>query len=223
MPRKRYIPVKENRLFTHDTTYDCINWNDFDTVVDAFDARINEWYLRPIETLLKASVHFGFPVVGLTCLLVDTLSQYFYGKLESSATTFKDFVRANLPSFATPLPQAISVPQILGVDKTIVDFAEALYYGFRCGILHEANVTQYGMIVGQDTAIKSVPSGYTKYVDTRDCPSIILDPRCFVTEVDFFYMDYITNLKDSSAQFDTLRSNFREKFAWNFGIDIGNE
>jgi hypothetical protein len=224
MSTRRYYPVKENRFFTAGQKYSDIDWNSLDAAVEAFDERIQKWYIEPIQHLISASVHFGFPVIGLTCLLIDTLSQYSAGELESSRNKFKKFVQANLSSFSQSLPTPIDVPQPNGSNRSIVDYADVLYSGFRCGILHEANVTPYGVIAsGIPTTTEFHLEGITKYVDNTNCPSIIINPNKLFDEVNSFHQAYIKDLKNKNAQYDDLRIKFKKKFAWSFGIDIGNE
>src|SRR5437899_5800719 len=78
-----YKPVQDKRWFRAEKKYSQINWDDFGQVVREFKGQVEDWYLKPAETLLNASGHYGFAVMALGCLLVDALSQYYYGAQQS--------------------------------------------------------------------------------------------------------------------------------------------
>src|ERR1019366_2899813 len=104
-----YMPVQNARAFRRGKPYDQVNWNDFREVVNEFHGRIDDWYILPTKELVKHNEggHFVFPVMAINCLLIDTLSQYYYGTdrspnetrnsfPESSEAKFKDFLVARL-------------------------------------------------------------------------------------------------------------------------------
>ena len=78
-----YNPVKENRWFRAEKKYSDIKWGDFKEVVAEFTGRIEDWYIKPAETLQKASGHYSFAIMALNCLLIDALSQYYFGAQQS--------------------------------------------------------------------------------------------------------------------------------------------
>jgi hypothetical protein len=78
MPRE-YKPVKNLRFFTHDTGYDAVDWNDENASIQKFKEQLEGWYIQPIESLIAESRHFGFTVIAMTCILIDTLAQYYEG------------------------------------------------------------------------------------------------------------------------------------------------
>lgn len=79
---------------TSDTRYNQVNWNDENAAINKFKEQLEEWYIEPIESLLKDSRHYGFAVVALTCILIDTLAQYYEGKELSREQFFKEFLRS---------------------------------------------------------------------------------------------------------------------------------
>src|SRR5690349_8915463 len=120
-----YNPVKENRWFRAEKKYSDIKWGDFKEVVAEFTGRIQDWYIKPAETLQNASGHYSFAVMALNCLLIDALSQYYYGAqqsptealngcnkpCESSRSKFMDFVKARIPQLAGTFTPAIKTPK----------------------------------------------------------------------------------------------------------------
>src|SRR4051812_19437041 len=124
-------PVQAARMFTFDTRYDQVAWNDFPSVVAAFRQKLEYWYLLP-AIQAKENHHFGFSVLANTCMLIDALSQYEAGVPQSGRQVFKNYLRKHWPAFDTSFAQAIQ----LGGGDSVTDIAEAIY-GIRCGVLHE--------------------------------------------------------------------------------------
>ena len=121
-----YTAKKDRRWFKPGVLYSHIDWSQLNSVVDAFAERLEEWYIKPAEAL-KISGHFAFGAMALNCILIDTLSQYSSGALFSTATTFKDFVRAALPEFRQPLaPPLDHFDPRKGRVKRLNDFADVL-------------------------------------------------------------------------------------------------
>jgi hypothetical protein len=164
----RYKPIKQARLFTKKTRYDQIDWNSWPDVIKRFEQQLRWWYVTPITQLRKRSAHNGFAVVALACVLLDAISQYAAGIEQSDGRAFKDFVRTRLPSHGGKLPVPIRVwDERNGRERQAADFADVLWSGFRCGILHEAHVSLYGRLWGVP-ALFEFASGGTAPTPTRE-------------------------------------------------------
>ena len=76
-----YEPIQNARAFRRGKPYDQVKWNDFREVINEFHGRIDDWYILPTKELIKHTEggHFVFPVMAINCLLIDALSQYYYG------------------------------------------------------------------------------------------------------------------------------------------------
>lgn len=108
--------------------------SDWVTAVTIFDARIRERYINPVDFLIAAETEkravdrrFGFAVLAIDCLLVETLGAFLEG-LENtegdSKATFCKFLTTR-PGFSADFSDAL---------------AKKFYSEFRCGILHQAEV-----------------------------------------------------------------------------------
>lgn len=108
---------------------------DWPVAISIFRARITQRYLKPIDRLVAAERNrpaakrrFGFAVLALDCLLVETLGAFADGLTDTdgcSKAVFCRFLRTNRvfkDHFAAPTQ------------------AERVYNEFRCGILHQAEV-----------------------------------------------------------------------------------
>lgn len=211
-----FKPVLNARYFTATEKYNEIDWNDFPRVVAAFKDRIDEWYIRPMHVLAQSSHNYNFAIMALNCLLLDTLSQYYYGKLKSHRETFKKFARENFPEFKQTLPNPIRINK----DR-LHDGADVLYAGYRCGILHEAHIALYGGIAGANGKVLEIhKSGHVKYDNGADCPSMIIEPYKLTISTEQFFNDYIKQLLDNTQKYIVLKDNFRKKFVASFGVKI---
>jgi hypothetical protein len=86
------------RAFSKGILYKDVDWSDLDQIVDAYQQRIEEWYLAPAREMAKSSWHFAFSVMVIDCLLIDTLSQFMAGIPSSKADQFKDFIKVDCPT-----------------------------------------------------------------------------------------------------------------------------
>jgi hypothetical protein len=221
MPR-RYKPIKTARLFTKSVGYHEIDWNDWPDVIRRFKQQLHWWYISPLRYLKRRKSHSGFTVVALGCVLIDTLSQYCAGIEQSSGDKFREFVRAKLPSSGGPFSTPIRTWNLHGTEVSAKDFADVLWFGYRCGILHEAHAPLYGRLWGVKGLFEYVASGYTVYADTGlPCPTLNLNPGVFADEVIATFNAYIREIKNPANV--ALRANFKRKFIVSYGIDIGTE
>lgn len=213
-----YRPVLTNRIFSPDVLYSAIEWRSLRKVVEAFDRRIREWYVQPARALESTSGHYAFAVMALNCLLIDTLSQFFSGEPESKRSVFISFVRSKLPAFS----QTLSVPIKRPAGRNLDDVAQVLYFGFRCGILHEAHVPLYGAIFGLPTPVQVEAAGNTRYADGSDCPTVVIDPHQLLDALDRVLEQDISDLLSSDSAHNALRAAFKAKFASSFGVDLAS-
>jgi hypothetical protein len=216
-----YEIIKSGRWVAAQIEYDKIDWTSLDAIIDAFHDRLMGWYVEPADALQVASGHFAFPVMALNCILIDTMAQFAKG---AGKTNFTTFVSEKIPEFAPAMPLEIrhwdeTVRARKKPYETLKTFADALYSAFRCGILHEAHVAAYGMVRGGNL-VEQVPTGFTKYQDGTDCPTVIIDPWQLLAKVKGVLSEYIAQLKNRDAANDLLRQMFKTKFTESFGVDI---
>ena len=108
MPTIRFRPVPSARLFNATQHYSEINWASYPTVVKEFNKQLRAWYIAPAKVLMATSGHYSFSALSLTCTLIDTLSQYYYGERESSQRVFIRFCRTQFPELRHRIRPVIS-------------------------------------------------------------------------------------------------------------------
>lgn len=213
--------ARANRYFSKEVRYSQIDWSSLQSIILAYRQRIYDWYLDPARELAK-NVHFAFSVMALNCLLIDTLSQFVSGTDSSTARAFKQFIHEKLPDrYSSRLETPITHDD--GKKKTtLMDIADVIYHGFRCGILHQAHITPYGGVdPGTDEAVRYGLFGLLRYkADGAECPSVILNPLILLDDLQGAFDSYIDELNDRRGHNDRLRENFKAKFSGSFGVDI---
>ena len=124
--------------------------HDWDVAVAIFEDRIKYRYLDAIEVLQKDDTahywehkqrRFGFAMLALDCLLIETLAQ-FYSGLKSSDEA-RETLRLNNTEFYVKFLIEKSFILKSAFDKPA---ALAFYRTIRCGILHQAETKEDSLI-----------------------------------------------------------------------------
>jgi len=165
---------------------------DWDKAVNILSARIQDRYIAPVDFLVTAEQNkppserrFGFTVLAIDCLLVETLGAFVEGLEDTdgiSKKTFCTFVRGR-KQFAT--------------EFATDDLAARFYQQFRCGILHQAETRG-------DSKVWSVGPMLRVNGD-----AITVNRNKFHESIKAEFETYLAELRD--PQNSTLRANFRKK------------
>jgi hypothetical protein len=168
------------------------NSSDWDKAVAILAARIRERYIEPVDFLMAAEEtkpaterRFGFTVLAIDCLLVETLGAFIEGREETDGESKRIF-----RTFLTTRKQFAS-------DFATDDIANQFYKQFRCGILHQAEI-------GGDSKVWSV--GPLLRVNGN---AIIVNRNKFHDCLKEEFQTYLAELRDPKNS--TPRSNFRKK------------
>jgi hypothetical protein len=182
---------------------------DWNTAIEIFEDRINYRYLDAIDALQKNDdVHywkkrqrrFGFSMMALDCLLIETLAQFYGGWKDSLEAQWalkldnKDFYK-------------IFLTQESFVLKSVFDETKALafYRTIRCGILHQAETKNDSIIRFYDD------KDYSKQPFTllKDGKSLRIHWSNFHPLVQSEFKTYIIHLKANDVP--GLRDKFKRK------------
>jgi hypothetical protein len=106
---------------------------DWAKAVSILEARLHDRYIQPVDFLIASEENkpyserrYGFTVLAIDCLLVETLAAFIEGLEDTegeSKRIFRTFLRTQNQFKA---------------DFTTDDIANKFYKQFRCGILHQA-------------------------------------------------------------------------------------
>jgi hypothetical protein len=202
-----------------------IDWTRLDAIVGAFNDRLRWYYLDAAGTLRNNGRQFDHTITAIGCLLIDTLSQFHFGAPSGTRTRFMDFIADYIPGLHAVLPNTIRHQNDPGRGvETVSRYSDALYRGFRCGILHEANISPYGALWSGAAMSDFEPVGLSEYDGTGGlvgaCPTIRINAWLLCDSVRTALDDYCNRLLNPAVVYDLLRNNFKDKFKWSFGVDI---
>lgn len=167
---------------------------DWVTAVQILEGRIHERYIEPIDHLIAAEEHrpaierrFGFTVLAVDCLLIETLGAFREGLEDTEGKS-----KATFCGFLTSRP--------LFSGDFDADLAKRFYKEFRCGILHQAEIggdskvwsvgpliREVGgkLIVNRNKLHESLKAEFQNYLaELRDPANAILRTK-FRTKMDF--------------------------------------
>ncbi len=152
---------------------------DIDTAVNFFRERIEKRYLTPINMLIADPFNYGFTIMAICCLLIDTFYQFEHGvaKSTNNQVNYTDFLRSKL-----------------GDVFDTQEKADRFYADIRCGILHSAQ-TQNGsrLSCDQNTVVIHI-------VDTYNSP-ISVDVVGLANRLEIYFNEYCNRIRyDNTTQ-----------------------
>ena len=143
----------KEKMFAYEVPYDQVDPDKFIDLLNNFKKRIEWWYIKPGEDL-RQSEYSGFTVMGISCIIIDTLCGYRYGidgsttlnrarPGDTTKTNFISFCKEYFPKLKKSLPTGCQSKYQELQGKT---YADVLYESYRCKILHESRIPYYGGI-----------------------------------------------------------------------------
>lgn len=125
--------------------------DDWDRAIEIFEDRIKYRYLDAIEALQQddneyycthGQRRFGFAMMALDCLLIETLAQFYDGLKDSDEARRPPLKLSNTKFYIRFLKEKSFVLKLVFGD----DEAAAFYDTIRCGILHQAETKGHSII-----------------------------------------------------------------------------
>ncbi len=168
--------------------------------VEIFKLRVNSRYLEPIDSIIKAGdgKGEGFSVVALSCMLLEFLAAFYYGKIYVTSDSLVDdfHYKSSSNLYKTFLSKVVPFNKYFSKTQ-----AESFYNYVRCGLLHEARTKHQWVIRNRGR----------KEIIRRD-----EDEGLMVVERDSFYnaliqfVDSYTEILITGSERE-IRSNFIRK------------
>jgi hypothetical protein len=164
---------------------------DWHRAIVIFDARIRGRFLDPVQQLIDSEAalnrydrRFGFAVMAIDCLLVETLQAFVLGLSDTRDRSREMFVSflAVQPSFAPPF-----TPKRAGT----------FFEDFRCGILHQAEIGRHSRVVSEGPLLEI------------EGPALVVNRNAFHHALTTEYIAYLQDLGNPAHE--RLRANFRSK------------
>ena len=150
-------------------------------VLKYFEERIQDYYLKPIKVLVDNEM--AFAAGALECLLIDALSRYAT-TVDVVNTRIKDWCQQNL--------------------KIDADTAKGFYDFFRCGLLHEAHIKEFGQFCFEDYYCPVAVAKVQKFV--------IVNPKHLLTAIEDYVKDFLLTLKSDPAIYSIFIGRLKVDF-----------
>lgn len=216
-------PERHYSLFLKDITSN-IDWTNIEEVIDAFERRIQTWYLDPAEILIDKMPGKEFIITNIGCILVDTLSQFREGAEAHDPKVFKGFTEEHFPDFDESLPKTIPSHLVVASIHEVDTVSEAFYSGFRCGLAHSGTILAFGghsaETNGQLYEVHfepDEPMGYCYDEETEErYPFVVMNPIRLIEEIEEAFREYLSRLRNAGDDSD-LRRHFARKIEYDFG------
>lgn len=152
-------------------------------ILASFPERIESYYLKPVENLVQQKMAFAAGAIEF--LLIDAFSRY------SSQT---DEVGKRIKKWCI---------DYLGLDKNV---AKEFYEYFRCGILHESYVKQFGQF-SFDVAFKKPVQEMQGY--------IVVNPEKLLIVLRQYLVDFVARVGNDTELYqiflERLTSDFKNE------------
>lgn len=170
---------------------------DVNAAIRIFEDQIDSRFLKQIELLDKnpnrrTGVFSGFAIMALDCLLIETLEQFYKGKIRTGQgmdeKSFFDFFQRSSK---------------LKIFFDSQDKATIFYTQIRCGLLHQAQTKKKSTIHIRNEAM-------LQWVNPQNFEEgIKIQRRLFHDEIVDIYNSYVNKLKDPSSL--NLKRKFQRK------------
>ena len=164
---------------------------DWPEAVRILEARIHERFIDPLDHLIAAEEakpiaerRFGFVILAIDCLLVETLGAFIKGRTKTKGES-----EATFCEFLTTRP--------LFKNEFTPDLAARFYDEFRCGILHQAEIRGDSKVWSVGPLLQDNGS------------RIIVNRNKFHDLLKAEFQSYLAELRDPAKE--KLRANFRKK------------
>ncbi len=170
----------------------------WDEAIGIFKARINERYIEPVQVLLNmeevkaaSKRKYGFTILAINCLLVETLWAFKGGLTDTKSKSQKAFTE---------------FLQSEEEFKFTESQAKRFYLDFRCGILHQAEICGQSKVWSVGQLVSNQSNG-----------GLTINRTKFHSRLVACYDRYCNQLADDSEI--NLRKNFITKMNYICRID----
>lgn len=167
---------------------------DWQKAVNVFEQRISARYIEPVDLLLTAENdlpykdrRFGFTVLSIDCLLIETIQSFKEGLVNTKGKSKEVFTRF--------LKESDRFKDYFSTE----DHRDKFYYEFRCGILHQAEVQSSALVysagelytrdngretVNRNAVHRALVYEFREYLDKLRAPESIELREKFKTKMD---------------------------------------
>lgn len=193
------------KYYQKDWTNLNLNANDkpnWDRAIEIFIDRIDGRYFKQIEILEKNNSHSGFVIMSICCLLIETLEQFWKGKIQNShiqnnytskKSVFNFLFRKKSEETSN---DALIYYEFFQRSENLSNFFDTteksniFYSKIRCGLLHQGQTKGKSLIRTKNT------EPLLKWINEYDInQGLIINRKKFVEEIKLVFNKYIEELR----------------------------
>ena len=214
--------INPEKLYTKKVKYKDLTGLPFEQILREFNNRIQDWFINPVDALTSNGEdigHYGFPTTMTCCVLIDLLCQYREGSEHSTEKIYRKYLEHLHGSFNYKLSRpihSVGYKNSLPYEVIITDLAHAFYHGFRCGIIHNAKIMEYGRING-DPKIAPDVIQERKWDNDDTLIEVAVNPSLLFKGLKYKFESYLQEL--GNKENTDLRENFAKKFKQDTDVD----
>lgn len=178
----------------------------YEDLVDVFEDRMQNWFLRPVERLLEMP-HCQTAAVSLLISYFEGITIYFTGK-DSKNKSFK--------FFAEGFSKVFSIKY--GDENASSVIARAIYDQVRCGFAHDGLFRDRVSL--SDVPSKPIIVSFPKNdggLDLSQVESIVINPSELYKSIRIHFEQYMNNLRDGSDE--TMKERFEAAVKLKWALD----
>ena len=213
---KPRVVVNPSRTFAPHTHYQDLAGKSFEEVVKLFASRVQAWYLD--QVLCREGGDDGFLRTTMSCVVLDLLSQYYFDLPNSQESGFRQFLREKIPQFNQRIDPEIQSSTYRNGEwrvEPIDSLDKAFWHGFRCGIIHNGMILEYGRVSTSRIAPEIIQ---LREREDKNGTEVAVNPILLLERVNQLFQDYIRQLLSPSET--ELRKKFAAKFERDFGVAL---
>lgn len=158
-----------------------LDLNDKELVLTFFNERIEDYYFKPIQILVQNKM--AFSAGALECLLIDAFARY---------STTENGVEKRMVEWCE---------KHLKITKNV---ATDFYKFFRCGLLHESHIKQFGQFCFDEYYIKEAIKDEQNYV--------VVNPKYLLSTLENYLTGFIELLKNDNSAYTIFIGRMKDDF-----------
>jgi len=187
--------TKDCIYFSPEYQFIKLKWDNKETLIAAFEDRINGFYFEPAEKLNRKNQAFA---AGIICLSVMDLLANIENGSQGVGYRFKYWLRMNIQEFDQPDP-----------DGIYHNLAHRFYKEFRNSLVHECRIKNAGQFSYDYKEI-------IHFIKDSQRSIMIVNPNLLLHSLKEAFNKYITIIKDDDSEYQ----KFHRMMNRNFFIDF---
>jgi hypothetical protein len=201
---------------------------DWEEIIERFEARIENFYFKPIKTVKNLNLFKGegFTILTIQCALIEMFAAFKYGKIHKfdKNNTDPNYTYKRADACFIPFLQSESIfenhfyTNQNGNKVADQPFSATEFYNkVRCGLMHEAR-TKGDWVINAKIDYEGQETTFI----TQKANKISVDRTVLNKLLKQYFNQYLNNLRQDNADGEKLRRLFARKLDHLYDIQADN-